>query len=78
MMPDARRKKSAGIIVWLFVSDSMIPEIKDRKISRRIIMETNNYTVLLVDDEEEVTQIIMKKLTGRGWAFQSSVPPATG
>lgn len=27
-----------------------------------MIMETNRYTVLLVDDEEEVTQIIMKKI----------------
>ncbi|SDF40679.1 response regulator [Marvinbryantia formatexigens] len=32
-------------------------------------METNNYTVLLVDDEEEVTQIIMKKIDWEGMGF---------
>lgn len=32
-------------------------------------MEANNYTVLLVDDEEEVTQIIMKKIDWEGMGF---------
>lgn len=32
-------------------------------------MDTGNYTVLLVDDEEEVTQIIMKKIDWEGLGF---------
>ncbi len=32
-------------------------------------MQTDNYTVLLVDDEEEVTQIIMKKIDWDGLGF---------
>ena len=32
-------------------------------------MEANRYTVLLVDDEEEVTQIIMKKIDWEGLGF---------
>lgn len=32
-------------------------------------METTNYTVLLVDDEEEATQIIMKKIDWEGIGF---------
>ena len=40
-------------------------------------MEANRYTVLLVDDEEEVTQIIMKKIDWRGWDFRLSALPTT-
>ena len=29
----------------------------------------DKYTLLLVDDEEEVIQIIIKKWIGRHWAF---------
>lgn len=32
-------------------------------------MHTDNYTVLLVDDEEEVTRIIMKKIDWEGLGF---------
>ena len=32
-------------------------------------MESNTYTVLLVDDEEEVTQIIMKKIDWESMGF---------
>lgn len=41
-------------------------------------METKDmdtYAVLLVDDEEEVIQVIMKKSTGKAWASQSSDMP---
>lgn len=41
-------------------------------------MDSYKYTVLLVDDEEEVIQVIMKKLTGRGWDFRLSGMPITG
>ena len=33
-------------------------------------MHTDNYTVLLVDDEEEVTRIIMKKIDWEGLALR--------
>ena len=36
------------------------------------------YTVLLVDDEEEVIQVIMKKINWKGLDFPSSAMPITG
>lgn len=37
----------------------------------------DKYTLLLVDDEEEVVQIIIKKWTGRPSGLRWSVTPAT-
>lgn len=35
----------------------------------------NQYTVLLVDDEEEVFQVIMKNSIGRAWDFPLQAMP---